>query len=454
MTPVLSVAGYTLDFSTRAGMRRVLEDVSLAIAPGEVLGLVGESGSGKTSLARAIMRYLPGNAHEGAGQILLGEIDLRSADPRSLSAIRGRRISMVFQDPATSLNPTLTLGRQLTEVLTRHRGLGRAEARRLGIDLLRRVELRDPEALMRRYPHEASGGEKQRVVIATAFACRPDLILFDEPTTALDVITGARILDLFRRLREETGVAALYISHDLALVSRIADRVAVIRRGRVVEEQPAASIFRAPRHDYTRQLVAAVPRPERRLVADHPAAGALLSVRGIAVRYGRPRLFRRGEIVVIAGCQPGGAAGRDPGPGGQVRLRQVVAGPRLYRPGILHRRTSPSVAAPLPGRRAWTAPIAARCRSSSSIRTPRSTRASASPTSWRGRSACSAATSGKFRPFLRRCSSRRITPGVTPISSRAARSSGWRSLAPSPPGPLSSSATRSPPPSTSRCRPR
>ena len=298
MTPVLAVAGYTLDFSTRAGLRRVLEDVSLAIAPGEVLGLVGESGSGKTSLARAIMRYLPGNAHEGAGQILLGEIDLRSADPRSLSAIRGRRISMVFQDPATSLNPTLTLGRQLTEVLTRHRGLGRAEARRLGIDLLRRVELRDPEALMRRYPHEASGGEKQRVVIATAFACRPDLILFDEPTTALDVITGARILDLFRRLREETGVAALYISHDLALVSRIADRVAVIRRGRVVEEQPVGAIFRSPRHDYTRQLIAAVPRPERRLVADHPAAGTLLSVSGIAVRYGRPRLFGRSEIIV------------------------------------------------------------------------------------------------------------------------------------------------------------
>ncbi len=159
---------------------------------------------------------------------------------------------MVFQDPTASLNPTLTLGRQLTEVLIRHRGLARDAAFKEGAELLRRVELREPEALMRRYPHEVSGGEKQRVVIATALACRPDLIIFDEPTTALDVITGARILDLFRRLRAETSIAGLYISHDLALVSRIADRVSVISSGRIVETEPADKVFVAPKEAYTR----------------------------------------------------------------------------------------------------------------------------------------------------------------------------------------------------------
>jgi peptide/nickel transport system ATP-binding protein len=297
MSGVLAVSGYTLDYATSVGTRRALDEVSLSIDPGEVLGLVGESGSGKTSLAWAIMRHLPSNAREPAGEIRLGTTDLRRADAKALAAIRGRRIGMVFQDPATSLNPTLTLGRQLSEVLTRHRGLSRKAAWREGIDLLRRVELREPEALMRRYPHEVSGGEKQRVVIATAFAGRPELILFDEPTTALDVITGARILDLFRRLRVETGVAALYISHDLALVSRIADRIAVLRQGRIVEEQPAATIFRAPNHDYTKHLVDAVARPERRLIADHPRSGTLLAARGITVRYGRPRLFRRSDVA-------------------------------------------------------------------------------------------------------------------------------------------------------------
>ncbi len=314
--PVLDVAGYTLDYATRAGPYRALDDVSLQIAPGEVLGLVGESGSGKTSLAWAIMRALPGNAIEPAGAIRLGAEDLMRMDQRAMGAIRGRRIGMVFQDPAASLNPTLTLGRQLTEVLERHRGLDRAAAWREGIEALRRVELRDPEALMRRYPHEASGGEKQRVVIASAFACRPELIVFDEPTTALDVITGARILDLFRRLRQETGVAGLYISHDLALVGRVAGRVAVLQRGRVVEQAAAATIFQAPAHPYTRALVDAVPRPERRLVRDEPGDGELIAARDIGVRYGRRRWFgaapvsgargislavRPGEILGVVG---------------------------------------------------------------------------------------------------------------------------------------------------------
>ncbi|HTR87963.1 MAG TPA: ABC transporter ATP-binding protein [Reyranella sp.] len=306
---VLSVRDYSLDYLTRAGSQRVLQDVTLSIAPGEVLGLVGESGSGKTSLAWAIMRHLPRNARESEGQIGLGDTDLRAATAKALETIRGRRMSMVFQDPSTALNPTLSIGRQVSEVLVRHRGLDEKEAWAAATEALAHVELRDPAALMKRYPHEASGGEKQRVVIATAFACRPELIVFDEPTTALDVITGARILDLFARLRAETGVAALYISHDLALVSRVADRVAILERGRIVEEAPADRIFRSPTHDYTRRLVAAVPRPEHRLVSDMPTPEPLLSAENIAVRYHRKRPatadlridLKRGEILGVVG---------------------------------------------------------------------------------------------------------------------------------------------------------
>ena len=292
--PVLSVDGYTLDYTTGAGPFRALSDVSLSIARGEVLGLVGESGSGKTSLAYAIMRYLPGNAVESGGPIRLGADDLRAMRPRQVAAVRGRRIAMVFQDPSTSLNPTLSLGEQLREVIERHRGLKRRAAEAEGVRLLDRVGLKDPVAMMRRYPHEASGGEKQRVVIASAFAANPECILFDEPTTALDVITAQEILRLFAELQEETGVASLYISHDLALVSRIADRVAVIHRGRIVEEDPADEVFARPRDPYTRALIDAVPRPGRRLLPPEPPAAPapLLAVEDLDVRYGRPSFIQ------------------------------------------------------------------------------------------------------------------------------------------------------------------
>jgi peptide/nickel transport system ATP-binding protein len=292
MTPALSIQDYGLDYVTPAGSVEVLRDISLEIAAGEVLGLVGESGSGKSSLAWALMRHLPRNAREVSGSLKLGDIDLRRLTPKQLTEVRGRRIGMVFQDPSTALNPTLTIGRQVTEALRRHRGLQPREADALAIELLGHVELRDPAAIMRRYPHEISGGEKQRIVIATAFGCRPDVILFDEPTTALDVITGARILDLFARLRAETKIAALYISHDLAMMTRVADRVAVIKHGRMVEQAGAVEIFRAPRAVETRALVAAVPRPERRLVHDTPDETVVLAAKGIGVHYGSRGLFR------------------------------------------------------------------------------------------------------------------------------------------------------------------
>jgi peptide/nickel transport system ATP-binding protein len=292
MSAVLTVEDYVLEYQVASGAHRALDSVSLAIAPGEVLGLVGESGSGKSSLAWAIMRYLPRNAREPSGAIRLGDSNLLKASPAEIASMRGRRIGMVFQDPSTALNPTLRLGEQVAEVLVRHRGLSRAEAWQAGIDALGDVELHNPEALMRRFPHEVSGGEKQRVVIATAFAMRPELILFDEPTTALDVITGAAILELFAALRRRTGVAALYISHDLGLVSRVADRVAVLQRGRIVEAGSPTKVFRRPEHPYTCQLVAAVPNPQRRFVNDMPGRAVLLGLQSVTVRYGRRRLFR------------------------------------------------------------------------------------------------------------------------------------------------------------------
>ncbi len=292
MIPVLAIENYRLDYTSGGRAVRVLDDVSLTIAQGEVLGLVGESGSGKSSLAAAVMRLLPANAREGGGAIRLKGEDLRAMGRRRIREMRGRRIAMVFQDPATALNPTLTLGRQVSEVLETHRGLAPRAARAEAIAMLRHVEIQDPEALFARYPHEVSGGEKQRVVIAAAFACHPDLVLLDEPTTALDVLTGARILELFRRLRAEIGMAGLYISHDLALVTRVAERIAVIRRGRILEEQPAALIFRNPGNPYTRLLAAAAPRPDRRLTADAAGDAPLLGLDHLTIRYTRPGLFR------------------------------------------------------------------------------------------------------------------------------------------------------------------
>ena len=293
--PVLEVSNYSLHYATPAGDVTALEGVSLTVAGGRTLGLVGESGSGKTSLAWAILRYLPANAREGAGRLLLSGEDLRAKSPGELLALRGRRIGMVFQDPGTSLNPTLMLGDQLTEVLVRHRGLTLKDAREKGEALLARTGISRPAEMLRRYPHEASGGEKQRVVIATAFACEPECIIFDEPTTALDVITARQIQDLFARLQEETRVAALYISHDLALVARIAHEVAVIHRGRIVEQGPAARVLAASREEYTKRLIAAVPQPRRRLVRGAPAPEALplLAAERLTVCYGESGILDR-----------------------------------------------------------------------------------------------------------------------------------------------------------------
>jgi peptide/nickel transport system ATP-binding protein len=287
--PVLSIENYSLDYETANGTFHALKNIDLAINRGEILGLVGESGSGKTSLAWSIMRYLPKNAREPGGQILLGGDNLLDKSERQMEAIRGRRISMVFQDPSTSLNPTLSLGTQLAEVLIRHRGLTRQQAWNEGEERLAHVGLKTPAQMMHRMPHEVSGGEKQRVVIASAFACNPECIIFDEPTTALDVITSRQILDLFVELQAETGVASLYISHDLALVARTASRVAVIKRGDIVEQGTVRDIFTNPQQDYTRELIDAVPDPAHRLVKEDVvvAEKPLVKVENVSVHFGR-----------------------------------------------------------------------------------------------------------------------------------------------------------------------
>lgn len=292
--PVLEVWKYAMGYQTEDGLTPILKDVSLNIARGETHALVGESGSGKSTLAWAIMRYLAPNAREGSGAILLSGEDLIGKSKRDMGMLRGRRIAMVFQDPSMSLNPTMRLGEQIAEVLMRHRRLPRAEAWKEAESALARTGISSPAQMMNRFPHEASGGEKQRVLIATAFACDPELIIFDEPTTALDVLTSEQILGLFRKLRAETGVAALYISHDLGLVAQIADTVSVIHKGTIIEAGPIAEVFAYPKMPYTQKLLAALPRPENRIAVPPPGDDKpLFEAQRISVAYGAPGLLTR-----------------------------------------------------------------------------------------------------------------------------------------------------------------
>lgn len=258
---VLSVENYSLSYRTAVGPLRVLDGIDLQIQRGQVLGLVGESGSGKSSLAYAIMRGLPGRIARERGVIRFAQQEIQSLDEGMLQALRGDRIAMVFQDAASALNPTQTLGEHVIEVLRQHRRIDTSAARRKTRELFEQVGLADPDAMLDRYAHQISGGEKQRVVLATAFACDPDLILFDEPTSALDATTAASLLDLFRELQLKTGVAALFISHDLSVIASIAHHVAVIYGGRIVEYNKTDELFRTPRHPYTRALLTNLPKP-------------------------------------------------------------------------------------------------------------------------------------------------------------------------------------------------
>jgi peptide/nickel transport system ATP-binding protein len=258
--PVLEIEDYSLSYATPQGQIRVLDGINLSVAKGEVLGLVGESGSGKSSLAYAILRGMPGQVAHEQGAISFQGQDLVNCNERQLQKVRGNRIAIVFQNAATALNPTQTLGEHVVEVLRRHRGMDRPSASARVLELFNMVGLPDPDAMLSRYAHQVSGGERQRVVLATALACDPDLILFDEPTSALDATTAASMLDLFGELQERTGVAAIFISHDLGVIANIAHRVAVIYGGRIVEESDTKTLFDSPRHPYTRVLLESLPK--------------------------------------------------------------------------------------------------------------------------------------------------------------------------------------------------
>jgi len=257
--PVLELRNVSISYFVRAGEMRVVPDISFRLAQGEALGLVGESGCGKSTIAFAVMQYLGSVGRVTGGQVLFEGRDLAHMPADELRAIRGRRIAMVYQDPMSSLNPVIPIGRQLMEVPMIHFGAGEQEASERALQMLREVNLPDPESMMGRYPHQLSGGQQQRVVIAMALMAEPSLLVMDEPTTGLDVTVEAAVLDLVARLREKHNTAIIFISHNLGTVVRICDRIGVMYAGELVEEGPIAEVFRNPRHPYTRGLLSCIP---------------------------------------------------------------------------------------------------------------------------------------------------------------------------------------------------
>ncbi|MHB8874274.1 MAG: ABC transporter ATP-binding protein [Myxococcaceae bacterium] len=260
--PLLEVQGLKTRFSTDEGEVAAVDDVSFQVAPGAVVGVVGESGCGKSVTALSVMRLVPEPGRIVGGKVLLRGEDLLGLSEAKMRAVRGNRISMIFQEPMTSLNPVFTAGEQIAEAVRLHRGLDRAAARRRSIELLAQVGVAAPERRADAYPHELSGGMRQRVMIAMALACDPELLIADEPTTALDVTIQAQILDLLRRLQRERQMAVLLITHDLGVVAEACDEVVVMYAGRVVERAPVVTLFSRPAHPYTAGLLRSRPSLE------------------------------------------------------------------------------------------------------------------------------------------------------------------------------------------------
>jgi oligopeptide/dipeptide ABC transporter ATP-binding protein len=266
---LLRVEHLTTVFDLPHGAVPAVDDVSFEIQAGETLGLVGESGSGKSITAMSIIRLVPPPGRIAGGRILFQGQDLGSLDDRAMQRVRGAAISLIFQEPTTALNPVFTIGDQIAETLLVHRRASKRDARRQAVELLRSVRIPDPEARLGDYPHQLSGGMRQRVMIAIALACRPALVVADEPTTALDVTIQAQILDLLREMKAAFGLSLLLITHDFGVIAQMADRVAVMYAGRIVETGPVRAILQRPQHPYTRALLASIPggRPGTRLAA-------------------------------------------------------------------------------------------------------------------------------------------------------------------------------------------
>ncbi|WP_420326588.1 ABC transporter ATP-binding protein [Mameliella sp.] len=299
--PVLSVKSLSVAFGSHTAVR----DLSFDIHAGETLALVGESGSGKSATALSVMRLIEREGGRiSSGQIRLGAqvpVDLAQLSDRAMQAYRGNRVSMIFQEPMTSLNPVMRIGEQLGEVLRRHQGLRRAEARIAGERALDQVRIPDPARRLDQYPHELSGGLRQRVMIAIALACRPDVLIADEPTTALDVTTQAEVLKLLKSLQREIGMAILFITHDMGVVAEVADRVVVMRHGNTEEVAHTRTLFNAPQSQYARDLMAATPKlGQSPLRPQVPSVAPVLKVEGLSKSFARSGGFLKPKVKVPA----------------------------------------------------------------------------------------------------------------------------------------------------------
>lgn len=257
---LLEISDLKTYFDTDSGLVRAVDGVSLSLERGQTLGIVGESGCGKSVLSLSVMRLLPEpSGYVEAGTITFDGMDVLGLDESAMCGVRGNRISMIFQEPMTSLNPVMTVGEQIMEPLMLHRGMSRRGACAAAAEMLAKVRIAEPEQRMREYPHQLSGGMRQRVMIAMALVCSPALLIADEPTTALDVTVQAQTLRLMNDLKRETGTSILFITHDLGVIAQMAQRVLVMYAGRAVEEQDAVPLFRSPLHPYTRGLMRAIP---------------------------------------------------------------------------------------------------------------------------------------------------------------------------------------------------
>ena len=280
-TPLLDVIDLKVTFTDGRGREtQAVAGTSFSIRRGATLGIVGESGSGKSVSALSVMRLLPKEGARVTGSIRFDGAELTALPDRQMRDLRGNRIAMIFQEPMTSLNPSYTVGDQIGETLVRHRGLSKTDAQREAVDMLRRVRIPSPEARVEDYPHKLSGGMRQRVMIAMALACQPALLIADEPTTALDVTIQAQILDLLRKLRDETGTAIMLITHDLGVVAEMCDEAVVMYAGEIVERAPVAKLFAAPEHPYTVGLIGSIPRLAEKRAQLNAIAGAVPTLDG------------------------------------------------------------------------------------------------------------------------------------------------------------------------------
>ncbi|MDV2857172.1 MULTISPECIES: ABC transporter ATP-binding protein [Oceanimonas] len=272
MTALLEVDNLAVSFTTEAGRFRVVDDVSFSLAPGQTLGLVGESGCGKSVTALSLLGLLPQPAGKvEGGRTLFQGADLLTLSPKARYRLRGNKIAMIFQDPMTALNPVHTIGRQLTEVYDLHRPeLNKTQRREAALNMLNKVGISEAEARLNAYPHQLSGGMRQRVMIAMALACEPDLLICDEPTTALDVTMQAQILHLIDELQQQNNMAVIFITHDLGVVAQICDQVLVMYAGRSAEQASVLDLFERPRHPYTQGLLASIPRLDRQSKTELP----------------------------------------------------------------------------------------------------------------------------------------------------------------------------------------